>query len=107
MRNFLTVAQAKTRENILRAVMCAENAHQIVFQRKEKDRCARIALPARTAAQLVIDAARFMPLGADHEQTARRADFLARLVDFTLQRSDGGFVRRAVERKFREARFEI
>jgi hypothetical protein len=43
----------------------AENAHQIVLQRQEEFGGAGIALAARTAAQLIVDAPAFMALGAD------------------------------------------
>ena len=58
--------------------MRAENAHQIVFERQEENRRAGIALTARTAAQLIIDAARFMAFGADDEQPARFARTFSR-----------------------------
>ncbi len=50
----------------------AENAHQIVFQRQEEARAAGIALAARAAAQLIVDAAALVPLGADHVKAAGR-----------------------------------
>ena len=48
----------------------AEDAHQVVFERQEELGAAGIALAAGTAAQLVVDAAALMPLGAEHEQAA-------------------------------------
>ncbi len=54
-------------------LVVAEDAHQVVFQRQEEPGGAGIALAARAAAQLVVDAARLVALGADHEQTARFA----------------------------------
>ena len=50
----------------------AEDPHQVVFERQEEARRARIALPARAAAQLVVDAPALVPLGADDEQARRR-----------------------------------
>jgi hypothetical protein len=44
-----------------------EDSHQVVFQRQEEFGTAGIALTAGTATQLVVDAPRFMPLGAEHE----------------------------------------
>jgi hypothetical protein len=41
----------------------AEDAHQVVLQRQEELRAARVALTAGTAAQLVVDAAAFVALG--------------------------------------------
>ena len=43
----------------------AEQPHQVVFERDEELRRARVALAAGTAAQLAVDAARFVALGAD------------------------------------------
>ena len=54
----------------------AEDAHQVVFEREEEARRARVALAAGAAAQLVVDAARFVPLGADDVQAAEVDDFL-------------------------------
>jgi hypothetical protein len=46
----------------------AEVAHQVVLERNEKLRHARVALARATAAQLPVDAPRFVPLGADDEE---------------------------------------
>ena len=48
----------------------AEDAHQIVFERQEEARAARVALAAGAAAQLVVDAARLVALGAEDVQAA-------------------------------------
>jgi len=48
-----------------------EDPHQIVFQRQEEFRAAGIALAAGTAAQLVVDTARFVAFGADDVEAAR------------------------------------
>ena len=48
----------------------AEDAHEIVFQRQEELGMAGVALAAGAAAQLVVDAAALVPLGAEHEQAA-------------------------------------
>ena len=48
-----------------------EDAHQIIFQRKEEARSARVPLAAGTAAQLVINAPAFMAFRANHEKPAR------------------------------------
>ena len=50
----------------------AEDAHQVVFERQIETRAARIALAASAAAQLVVDAARFVPFGAEDMQPALR-----------------------------------
>src|SRR5205823_13850854 len=49
----------------------AEQPHEIVFERQEKDALARIALTAGTPAQLAIDTPRLVPLGADDDEPAR------------------------------------
>ena len=59
-----------------------ENAHQIVLQAQEELRCAGVALTARTAAKLVIDAAAFVSFGADNVEAARRDDFVFVDADF-------------------------
>ena len=46
----------------------AEEPHQVVFQRQEEERLARVALAAGAAAQLAVDAARLVALGADDLQ---------------------------------------
>ena len=48
----------------------AEDAHQVVFERQEELRAPRIALTAGSSAQLVVDAPRLVPLGAEHEHAA-------------------------------------
>src|SRR5699024_2135279 len=48
----------------------AEDAHKIIFERQEEFRMAGIALAARAAAQLVIEAAAFVPLGPEHIEAA-------------------------------------
>ena len=48
----------------------AEDAHQVVFERQEELGMAGVALAAGTAAQLVVDAAALVALGAEHEQAA-------------------------------------
>ena len=47
-----------------------EQAHQVVFERQEELRRARIALAAGAAAQLAVDAPRLVALGADDVQAA-------------------------------------
>ena len=66
----------------------AEDAHQVVLQRQEELRAAGIALTAGAAAQLVVDAAALVALGADDVEAAggeRRLAALGRLdVDLVL-----------------------
>ena len=47
-----------------------EETHQVVFEREEELRRARIALTAGAAAQLAVDAPRLVALGADDVQAA-------------------------------------
>ena len=48
----------------------AEDAHEVVFERQEELGVAGVALTAGAAAQLVVDAAAFVALGAEHAQPA-------------------------------------
>ena len=64
----------------------AEDAHQIVLQRQEELRPAGIALAARAAAQLVVDAAALVPLGADDVEAAGVDRLLLELGDFGADR---------------------
>ena len=53
--------------------LAAEEAHQVVLEREEEARGARVALAAGAAAQLAVDAAALVALGADDVQAARIA----------------------------------
>ena len=80
----------------------AEDAHEVIFERQEEFRMAGIALAAGAAAQLVIDAAAFVPLGAEHiEPTGGQAPFpsAARLV--CESRQHAGFFRARADRQCR------
>ena len=57
--------------------LAAEDAHQVVLEGEEEARLARVALTAGAAAQLVVDAPRFVALGADDVQAADIGDALA------------------------------
>ena len=61
--------QAHARHRLLHPVG-GEDAHQVVFERQVEARGARVALAAGAAAQLVVDAARFVAFGADDVQAA-------------------------------------
>ena len=50
----------------------SEDPHQVIFQRQEEGRPTRVALTARTAAQLIVDAAAFMAFGAQNKEAASR-----------------------------------
>ena len=60
----------------VRDALAAKQAQQIVFQREVEARLARVALTAGTAAQLVVDTAGIVALGADDEEAARLADLV-------------------------------
>ena len=53
-----------------------EQPHQVVAQREVEAGLARVALTAGTTAQLVVDAARLVPLGAQHVEPAELLDLL-------------------------------
>ena len=73
-----------------------EDAQQVVLEAQVEPRQARVALAARAAAQLVVDAAALVALGAEHEQPARREHLLALGGDFGLDPVDRGVALRAV-----------
>src|SRR5690606_27799209 len=72
-------------QQALGAVRVAEDAHQRVFHRQIEARGTRITLATGAAAQLVVDAARLMPLGADDVQAARGHDLVMALLPERLQ----------------------
>ena len=57
-----------------------EDAHEVVLERQVEPRRPGVALPAGAATQLVVDAARLVPLGADDVQPAERDDLLVLLL---------------------------
>src|SRR5262249_6433876 len=80
--------------------LAAEYAHQIVFKREVEPRRAGIALTTGTAAQLIVDAARLVPFGAEYVQSAEADDFDVfgfgddfRFLDMFLKLFRGRFVR--------------
>jgi hypothetical protein len=54
-----------------------EDAHEVVVEAQVEARRTRVALTTATTAQLVVDAPRLVPLGADHEQAAQPDDLVA------------------------------
>ena len=54
--------------------VAGEQAHELVLAGEVEARLARVALAARAAAQLVVDAARLVPLGAEHVEAAELLD---------------------------------
>ncbi len=83
----------------LGALRVAEDAHQVVFERQVEPARARIALAARTAAQLVVDAPRLVALGADDVQAAGGDHLLVPLLPVVLE-----FARAAAELRWLERR---
>ena len=53
-----------------------EQPHQVVAEREVEPRLARVALAAGAAAQLVVDAARLVPLGAEDVEAAELGDLV-------------------------------
>ena len=78
MDDRLVLLQAELGQHAVELVG-AEDAHQVVFERQEELRAARIALAAGAAAQLVVDAPALVALGAEHEQPAGLGHGLAGL----------------------------
>ena len=74
----LVVAGAEAVEDLVDAV-AREEAHEVVLGGEEEARLARVALAAGAAAQLVVDAARLVALGAEHVEAAELAHALAEL----------------------------
>src|ERR1044071_3401655 len=71
----LTGLHARARQHPLDTLRVAEDAHQIVFERQIKPTRARVALPTRSTAQLVVDSPRFVPFRADYVKAAHRPNF--------------------------------
>ena len=82
----LQILVHQPRERRLRA----EDAHQIIVEAEVETRQAGIALAARATAQLIIDAAALMALGAEHEQPASVEHALLLLGDLALDPLDRG-----------------
>jgi hypothetical protein len=61
-----------------RQTLATENAQQRILERQVEARRARVALASRAAAQLVVDAPRFMALGADDVQAAGGDDLIVK-----------------------------
>jgi hypothetical protein len=69
MNDRLVLFQSKLLQHAVELVG-PEDPHQVVFEREKELGMTRIALAARTTAQLVVDAAAFMALRAEHEKPA-------------------------------------
>ena len=61
-----------------------EQAHEVVLGREVEARLAGVALAAGAAAQLVVDAARLVALGAEDEQPAELLHLLVVRLDLLL-----------------------
>ena len=70
MGDRFALLQAEARQHRIHALR-SEDAHQIVLQAEEELGGAGVALAARAAAQLVVDAPAFVALGADDVEPAR------------------------------------
>ena len=69
MRDRLAFLQAERLQHLVHA-FGAEDAHQVVFEREIELGPAGVALTARAAAQLVVDAPALVTLGGDHVEAA-------------------------------------
>ena len=64
--------------------LAAETLDEVVFERDKEDGNARIALTAASAAELVVDTARFVPFGAENAQAACLDDLYFFRIRFRL-----------------------
>ena len=80
----LLVDRAEAVEDFVDAV-AGEEADHVVFGGEEEARLAGVALAAGAAAQLVVDAARLVALGAADEEAAELAHFLGLGLALRLQ----------------------
>ena len=74
MRNFLALFHAEFLEPPAHFVAGAVQPHEVILEAEEKVGAAGVALPRATAAQLAVNPARFVPLGAEHMQAADTGD---------------------------------
>ena len=75
---------AEPQHQVLHA-LAAEDAHQVVLQREIEARAAGIALASGASAKLIVDAARFVALGAQDVQAAQRDHFIVLAVGLLLE----------------------
>ena len=76
-----------------------EQPHQLVLERQVEAGLARVALAAGTTAQLVVDPARLVPLGADDVEAAEVADLVVLGCDLRLDALDQRPARRRRTRR--------
>ena len=65
-----------------------EQPHELVFERQVEAALARVALAARPASQLVVDAAALVALGAEHVEAAERPHVVALGLALALEAVD-------------------
>ena len=91
----LAALHAEAAHEILHA-LAGEDAHQIVFHRQVEARIAWIALAPGAAAELVVDAARFVAFGADDMQAAGFDNLIVAFLPIFADPLDPRLVRRFV-----------
>src|SRR5882672_10603443 len=72
--------------------LAGEDAQQRILERHVEARRARVALPARAAAQLVVDATGLVPLRADDVQPARSDHLVVQVLPLAAQLRDAAFL---------------
>src|SRR5215831_7864438 len=85
MDDRLVLLKAQSLEHAVELVR-PEDTHQVVLEREEEFRSAGIALAAGAAAQLVVDAAALVPLGAEYAQAAGGERLLLQARDLLADR---------------------
>ena len=69
----------------------SEDAHQVVFERQVEARGSRVSLPAGATAKLVVDAPRFVALGAEDVEAADVHDLLVLGIHLALEMGGNAF----------------
>ena len=70
-------------------LVAGEDAHQIVFERKDETRRAGIALAAGATTQLIVDATRLVTFRPQNVQAAESDDFLVLFLDDPFSTGEG------------------
>src|SRR5450432_4585120 len=71
-------------------LLAAENAQQVVLQRKEEARTAGVALAAGASTELIVDAAGFVALGGHNVQAAKGRHLIVLMVGANLEAGISG-----------------
>ena len=79
MLELLALLHAEGLHDLGHAVGCAEVPHEVVLEADVEAGTARISLTRAASAQLAVDAARLMPLGAQDEKSAQLGDAFTEL----------------------------